>query len=351
VHPGRSASLYASGVGCFQLSLNGALVDDSVLDPGFSTSYTHRVLYRAFAVEDALQAGNAIGVRLGMCKYGYMEEYCIPKSAPAASDASCRALNLQLRIAYTDGTTQTIVSSGGPSSYDGITSAGAGDWQSTTAHNPVTYTHIYHGEKRDDRLLQPGWDTGGFALSTPSYSAVWKPAVSWPLAHNLGVLTLHTMPPIGPVTVLQPASRKMLDPEVGTGVERWLVDFQINQAGFSRINVSALVPAGVESVITMQHVETANANGAVNAYCGGAAGPQGCIVDDWSFNLANQTNQLTLRPGFETHSFTPFSAYAGFRFVEVRWKNRPARGNFVSVLCLYPESQFCGATQHSSAPF
>ena len=75
----------------------------------------------------------------------------------------------------------------------------------------------------------------------------------------------------------------------------------------------------------MKHAETANSNGVVNAYCGGQSP---CIVDDWSFNLANQTNQLTLRPGAKTHTFTPFSAYQGFRFVEVRWKNQPEGAAF-----------------------
>jgi alpha-L-rhamnosidase len=322
-----AASLYASGVGCFQLFMNGGLVSDSVLDPGFSTSYTHRVLYRAFDVTHSLRTDNAIGVRLGFCKYGYMDEYCTPSSSPAASDASCRALNLQLRITYTDGTTQTVAST-----------ATGGSWQGTTTHNPVTYTHIYHGEKRDDRLLQPGWDTAGFRVAlggASSYSAIWKPATAWPHANNLGKLTLHTMPAIGAVNILQPVSRIELDPEQSAGggkVERWLIDFRYNQAGFSRINVSTPVVVSegdsAPSVITMQHAETANAAGVVNAYCAGAGGPQKCVVDDWSFDLANQTNQLTLQPGVQRHSFSPFSSYAGFRYVEVRWTNRPTGANF-----------------------
>ena len=65
--------------------------------------------------------------------------------------------------------------------------------------------------------------------------------------------------------------------------------------------------------------------GCRDRYCGGQAP---CIVDDWSFNLANQTNQLTLRPGVKNHTYTPFSTYAGFRFVEVRWKNMPTDAAF-----------------------
>ena len=59
--------------------------------------------------------------------------------------------------------------------------------------------------------------------------------------------------------MLQPVSRTALDPEGAGGAERWLFDFGVNQAGFSRINVSALVPPGAASVLTMKHAETANA--------------------------------------------------------------------------------------------
>ena len=230
-----SAALYVTGVGCFQASLNGALLSDTVLDPGFSTSYTHRVLYRAFAVEKSLLAENAIGIRLGFSKYGYMDEYCTPKTWPAASDASCRALNLQLRIAYADGSTQLVTTAAAGA--DGVRGGGGGGWQGTTDHNPVTYTHIYHGEKRDDRLLQPGWDSAGFAANA-GYADVWQPATPWAHAHTLGALTLHTMPPIGPTSALLPVSKTSLDPEVD-GESRWLFDFGVNRAGFSRINASS----------------------------------------------------------------------------------------------------------------
>ena len=72
------------------------------------------------------------------------------------------------------------------------------------------------------------------------------------MAGNLGSLDLHEMPPIGPAAVLQPVSRKPLDPEGGGAQERWLFDFGVNIAGFARLNVTALVPPGSESVIQMK---------------------------------------------------------------------------------------------------
>jgi len=67
-----SATAYASGVGCFSLELNGAPQSD-FMDPGWAVLPSKRVLYRAYDVAMhtlAAPAVNAIGVRLGMCKYG-----------------------------------------------------------------------------------------------------------------------------------------------------------------------------------------------------------------------------------------------------------------------------------------
>jgi hypothetical protein len=138
-----------------------------------------------------------------------------------------------------------------------VSTANVGGWQGTTSHNPVTYTHIYHGEKRDDRLWQPGWSSTGFAAGagatlrrrarhsaatlcgvdphgasiftrcaagTPGYRSVWRPASRWLHASTLGTLTLHAMPSIGPSSSLLPLSKTALEPEVD-GESRWLFDF------------------------------------------------------------------------------------------------------------------------------
>ena len=222
------ASLFISGVGCFQAFMNGHAVSDSVLDPGFSTDYTKRVLYRAIAVDSLLRSGaeNVIAVRLGFCKYGYMDEYCTPDSSPAASDASCRALNLQLRIKYGNGSTRVV-----------STKRAAG-WSGTTAGNAITYTHIYHGEKKDERLLQPGWDSGGFDAAANG----WLPATAWPKARNLGLLTLHEMPAIGPSlhTVLQP----LCDPRgCGNANRRSVLGYWVGVRAFSTFPYSCPRPA------------------------------------------------------------------------------------------------------------
>jgi hypothetical protein len=94
--------------------------------------------------------------------------------------------------------------------------------------------------------------------------------------------------------------------------ERWLFDFGVNIAGFANVSVAGAVPAGQESYLLMRHAETAGPDGTVNRYCG-----HPCNETDATINVANQTNKWTLATRVAAQAFAPFSAYAGFRFVEV----------------------------------
>jgi hypothetical protein len=73
--PVDRASLFATSLGCFSASLNGQPVSNSTLDPGFSTVYPVRLLYRAMDVTALINqtagATNTLDVQLGMyvCVY------------------------------------------------------------------------------------------------------------------------------------------------------------------------------------------------------------------------------------------------------------------------------------------
>ena len=186
------ATLYASGLGCFSLSLNGASVSgasphsvgSSLMDPGWSTIPNMRLLYTAYNVSSKLRPGdNVLGVRLGFCHYGYIDQaFCI--SGHAERD-SCRAFLMVLSLTYEDGTTHNITST--PASF-----------AATTAANPMTYSHLYHGETVDARMVEDGWDSDpNFALSRKWHPAtVYAASTAYEGPRN-GELTLMTMPPMG----------------------------------------------------------------------------------------------------------------------------------------------------------
>jgi len=151
------ARAYVTGLGYFELFVNGRKVGDDVLTPA-QTDYGkrenikvghpvdplfcgHRVLYLTYDVTALLKPGsNAVGAMLGNGWYNRHDgrEGQLGYGAP-------RFL-LQLHVRLTDGSERVIVSDG--------------SW--TAAKGPVVFNHIYGGEHYDARQEQPGWDAAGF---------------------------------------------------------------------------------------------------------------------------------------------------------------------------------------------
>ena len=188
-----SATAYASGLGCFELTLNGKPVADSMMDPGWSTIPPMRLLYRAYNVTSLLASGaNAAGVRLGFCHYGYIDQaFCVDGHAMRDT---CRGFVMRLSIVYANGKTQDVLTT--------VDGSGGAAWQGTTAANPMVYSHLYHGEVFDARLVQAGWDEPGFeeASAAKGWGAVkaynTTTAYEGPTQPGLA-MSLHEMPTMG----------------------------------------------------------------------------------------------------------------------------------------------------------
>lgn len=148
-----SAKIYISGLGYFELYLNGKKVSDDVLVPN-QTNYDKRdgldvtrvtlenndpfkgynVLYLCYDLKDQLKQGkNALGCILGNGFYNAPIHWTMPYGSPR--------LIAQLHIVYVDGTEEVIVSD--PS------------WK--VARSAIISNGIYSGETYDARLEQPGW--------------------------------------------------------------------------------------------------------------------------------------------------------------------------------------------------
>lgn len=172
------ARLHVSGIGWYELYLNGQRVGDHVLDPATS-DYAQRVLYVTYDVTELLQTGaNAVGVMLGNGWYsepGWKHSY-----------GDSPRLRLQLNLEFTDGSATTVASGPG--------------WK--TAAGPVIRNDLYGGETYDARREQPGWALAAFD------DADWDPAVDKDAPG--GSMVAQVMPPIRvkeirpPVRVSQP---------------------------------------------------------------------------------------------------------------------------------------------------
>ncbi|CAH0254386.1 hypothetical protein SRABI27_03046 [Pedobacter sp. Bi27] len=140
----KKATAFISGLGHFEMSLNGAKVGDDFLAPGW-TKYDKEVLYLTYDLTKLLKRGeNAIGVMLGNGFYyipPVKERYRKLKVAYGYPKMICRLL-----IEYTDETSANIISNQ--------------SWK--TAPSPITFSSIYGGEDYNANLEQKGWNLAGF---------------------------------------------------------------------------------------------------------------------------------------------------------------------------------------------
>ncbi len=124
----KRATAYVSGLGLFELYVNGSKIGDQVLSPGL-TDYDKRVQYVTFDVTPQLATGrNAIGLMLGNGRY-HAPRAGIPIGSRDFGDP--KAL-LVLNIEYEDGSTAEVVT-------DDM-------WKLTTA-GPIRGNNDYDGRR------------------------------------------------------------------------------------------------------------------------------------------------------------------------------------------------------------
>ena len=132
----KRARAYISGLGWYELLINGKKVGDHVLDPA-TTDYSKRTLYVTYDVTDRLREGpNAVGVMLGNGWYS--------EPGRLKYGDSPRVL-MQMNIEFADGTVTRVKTDG--------------TWR--VAGGPITWNDLYGGETYDARLEKPGWAAPG----------------------------------------------------------------------------------------------------------------------------------------------------------------------------------------------
>lgn len=199
----KCATAFISGLGHFELSLNGAKVGDDFLAPGW-TKYDKEALYMTYDITKQLKKGsNAVGVMLGNGFY-YVPpvkgRYRKLKSAFGYPKMICR-----LQIEYTDGTSTNIVSNEG--------------WK--TAPSPIIFSSIYGGEDYDANLEQKGWNIAGFE------DTQWKSAL-WVDGPKLNAQKE------APVKVFENFSAKSI---TQTGNQEWVYDLGQNSSAIIELKV------------------------------------------------------------------------------------------------------------------
>jgi len=259
----KNAVAYISGLGQFEMHINGQKTGDHFLSPGW-TKYDKEALYVAFDVTSQLKKGeNAIGVLLGNGFY-YVPpvkgRYRKLKSAFGYPKMICR-----IHITYADGSSTDVVSN--PS------------WK--TAPSAITFSSIYGGEDYNANLEQQGWDKPGFK------DGKWKSSLSV----DGPVLKAQQEEP---VKVFEHFSPKQVS---AVADDQWVYDLGQNASGIIEIKVSGKKG----DTVRITPAELLKADGSVTQK--NIGGPS-----YFSYILKGE--------GLETWS--PRFTYTGFRYLQVK---------------------------------
>lgn len=257
------ATWYATALGVYQAQLNGSVVDDQVLKPGW-TPYQYRLVHETTDVTRLLREGaNAIGIALA--GGWYTESYGFQGLAKPFYGTQPSFAG-QLLLEYADGRSQWVAT--GP------------QWQASGA-GPWVDAGIYVGESYDARRVPQGWAEPGFVA--PDWSAA--------VVGEAGPLPGARTSPEVRVTERVPVVAVSTSPS-----GKLLLDFGQNLVGRLRLRVEG--SAG--TTITLRHAEVLEA---------GELGVR-------PLRVAKATDSFTLA-GSGVEEWAPSFTFHGFRYAEV----------------------------------
>lgn len=263
--PVKSARVYVTALGVYELYLNGKRIGEDLFTPGW-TNYHKRLQVQTYdAASMLLDGSNTLGAVLGNGWY----KGCLAgwKDKDKEHYGKKTALLLQMHITYDDGSEQLVLSDG--------------SWK--TSNGPITMCEFYHGEHYDARLEIPGWNIPGHDASA------WSNAVV--LDHTKSILIPQEGLPVRKIETLKPIA--MFTTPKGETV----LDMGQNMVGFMRFKVNG--PKG--SRVVLQHFEVLDNEG--NVYTD-------------NLRSAKQTIIYTLK-GCGTEVFEPHFTFQGFRYVNI----------------------------------
>ncbi len=258
----KRATLNISGLGHYELSINGKKIGDRFLAPGW-TLYQKRSLYNTYDITTHIKEGNnALGVCVGNGFFNVNRE----RYRKLVVGYGYPRLIFHLVIEMMDGSIKNIVS----------------DETCKATTSPTTFSSIYGGEDYDARLEQSGWDTPGFDDSA------WKNAIR--ITDPIGKPQPETDYPVKAMETFTIAKK------IVSKTGRTVYDFGQNTSGI----ISLRVKGNSGAQIRIKPDELINAEGNVTQVSGG--GPY-----EWNYTLKGKGEE----------SWQPRFSYYGFRYADV----------------------------------
>jgi alpha-L-rhamnosidase len=260
----KSAKLFVTGLGYYEISINGEKVGDHVLAPA-KTPYHKQVLYDTYDVTGYLKKGkNGIGIHLGN---GWFNPYKKWWREYRMQWFGYKRALMQMQVDYQDGTSQIFISDE--------------TWKSKPG--PVLFNCVYDGEVYDATMDDARWSEKDFDDSS------WQPVHC--VESPPGRLVAHQMPAIKVIQTIIPV--KEYKPAPGMLV----YDMGQNFTGWVRIALK-----GSEgTTLTIRFAEDIHEDG---------------TIDITSNEHAKATAVYMLKgDGIETYE--PRFTFFGFKYVEL----------------------------------
>jgi alpha-L-rhamnosidase len=262
--PVKSARLYATALGAYEVLINGNRVSEQVFAPGW-TDFREHVTYQTYDVTSNMKNGeNVIGALLAPGWYETPLEWF---QQPNNYGVTPPALRAQLRIEHADGTVEWV-------NTDDTWAARVPD---------ILHSELYDGETQDARRRLPGWTAANSQIAGWERASIVKPA---PVK-----IEAQTFQPIGVESTLK--AKSLTEPKPGV----WVYDFGQNLSGIEILRAKG--PAGTE--VKLRFAEVLN--------------PDGTIYTD-NMRTAKVTDRFILR-GEGIEDFNPHFTFHGFRYAEL----------------------------------
>jgi alpha-L-rhamnosidase len=295
----KRATVYISGLGMYELYINGKKIGDQVLAPN-PTDYRKSFFYNTHNVTADIKTGsNAIATVLGNGRFFTMRQnYKTQKH----NTFGYPKLLLQLEIEYADGTKKTIVSDE--------------SWK-LNVDGPIRTNNEYDGEEYDANKEFNGWDKAGFNDKQWMHAElVQAPA---------GKLIAQMSEPMKVMQTIKPVSIKK------TTSGSYIIDMGQNFAGWLKLQN---IKGKKGDKITMKFAESLLPNGELFI----ANLRDAKVTDIYTFGNSPLGN-TGWRPSF---------VYHGFRYVEITGLSAaPTLNNFIGEL-VYDALETTGSFQSSN---
>ena len=293
----KSAKVYISGLGLYELYINGEKIGEYAHAPTF-TDYNKSVKYNTFDVTKQLQQGkNTIGTILGNGRFYNMRQNFKPHKIKTFGYPK---MLLQLEIEYSDGTKQIVASDA--------------TWK-VTSDGPIRNNNDFDGEEYDATKELGRWNVSGYN------DRKWLKAEL--VKAPTGKLSAQMNNNMKVMETLKPISIKAITPDT------FIVDMGQNMTGWVKLRA-----AGKKGdKITMRFAETLEENGRLKTA---------------NLRSAKATDIYTMK-GEGTETWEPRFITHGFRFMEVTgYPGLPTLKDFEGKV-VYDEMETIGSFESSNA--